>query len=65
MDEEHMQKVQELCDKVTALCDELHTHAEQVSDPKCAALCETSSEVMNGVSQAFEHFLHKSEKAWQ
>ncbi len=60
-----MDKTQELHKKVKALRDELKKHANEVDDPKCAALCETSGEVLGGLEEAFDHFLQKSEKAWQ
>jgi hypothetical protein len=59
------EKVEELRDKVHALRDELKTHAEETDGPKCAALCETSAEVLGGIEKAFDHYLEKSEKAWQ
>jgi len=62
MDEE---KVQELHRKVRELRDELRVHAAQTDDPKCAALCETGGEVVGGLEAAFDHFIAKSEKAWQ
>ncbi len=60
-----MEKTQELHKKVKELRDELKAHAQVVGDPKCAALCETSGEVLGGIEEAFDHFLQKSEKAWQ
>ena len=62
MDDE---KVQELHRKVRELRDELKAHAAMTSDPKCAALCETGGEVVGGLVEAFDHFIAKSEKAWQ
>lgn len=60
-----MDKTQELHKKVKELRDELKEHASEATDPKCAALCETSGEVLGGLEEAFDHFLQKSEKAWQ
>ena len=40
-------------------------HANEAEDPKCAALCETSYEVLAGLEKAFDHYADKSEKAWQ
>ncbi|HVZ11684.1 MAG TPA: hypothetical protein VG965_01515 [Patescibacteria group bacterium] len=60
-----MGDTQKLQRKVEELRDELKSHAAQVDDPKCAALCETSAEVLTGVDTAFDHFLNQSEKAWQ
>ena len=51
--------------RIRALRDELKAHAQEATDPKCAALCETSGEVLAGLEEAFDHYLHKSEKAWQ
>jgi hypothetical protein len=62
MDDE---KVEELRNKIRGLKDELRAHATAVADPKCAALCETSAEVAGGLETAFDHFLTKSEKAWE
>jgi hypothetical protein len=62
MDEE---KVQALHHKVRELRDELKAHAAETDDPKCAALCETGGEVVGGLEEAFDHFIAKSEKAWQ
>lgn len=62
---DHDEKVQELRAKLVGLRDEIKTHAQEVDDPKCAALCETSSEVLTGLETAFDHYLHKSEAAWQ
>jgi hypothetical protein len=58
-------KVEELRKKVGNLRDELRAHGEITDDPKCAALCETSAEVLGGLELAFDHFLERSEKAWQ
>lgn len=63
MDDEQI--VHEIHEKIIGLRDELRDHAPQTEDPKCAALCETASEVLGGLEQAFDHFLHKSEEAWQ
>ena len=41
---DHEEKVQELRGKLHELASELKRHAEEVDDPKCAALCETSAE---------------------
>jgi hypothetical protein len=57
----HMQ-IQELYDDLKGHA--LKGHAEITDDPKCAALCETSAEVMGGLDKAFTHYLSKSEKAW-
>ena len=50
---------------VKELRDDLGAHGAETSDPKCAALCETSHEVLAGLEKAFDHYLAKSEKAWQ
>lgn len=60
-----MDKTEDLHKKVKELRNELHAHAEVVDDDKCAALCETSSEVLGGVEKSFDHFLNKNEAAWQ
>lgn len=58
-------KVTELKTKLQELKEELSAHSSEVDDPKCAALCETSAEVLGGLEQAFAHFLARSEKAWK
>lgn len=58
-------KTQELHIKVRTLRDELKSHANVVQDEKCAVLCETAGEVLGGVEEAFDHYINKSEKAWQ
>jgi hypothetical protein len=60
-----MEKTKELHNKVKMLRDELKAHASETTDAKCAALCETAGEVMGGLEEAFDHYLEKSEKAWQ
>lgn len=62
---DHEQKVEDLHTKIRDLRDELKAHADEVDDPRCAALCETSAEVLGGLEEAFDHYLTKSEKAWQ
>jgi len=58
-------KFQDLHHKIKMLRDELRQHGEQTGDPKCAALCETAAEVVGGLETAFDHYIDKSEKAWQ
>lgn len=62
---DHDEMVQDLQDKIATLRDELRSHAGEVDDPKCAALCETSAEVLSGLEAAFDHYRNKSEAAWQ
>jgi hypothetical protein len=59
------ERVEELRGKIETLQTEIKDHANTVNDPKCAALCETSAEVLGGLETAFHHFLDKSEEAWQ
>lgn len=61
----HEEKVQELRTKLMDLRDEIKAHAQEVDEPQCAALCETTSEVLTGLETAFGHYLDKSEAAWQ
>lgn len=63
MDDEQI--VRELHEKILGLRDELHDHASQTEEPKCAALCETSAEVLGGLETAFDHFINQSEEAWR
>ncbi|MEN9328050.1 MAG: hypothetical protein RI947_858 [Candidatus Parcubacteria bacterium] len=58
-------EVNNLHKRVKELRDILKMHAQKTEDPKCMALCETSSEVMNGIETAFDHYLDKSESIWQ
>jgi hypothetical protein len=58
-------KTEDLHKRIKELRDDLGAHAEVTDDPKCAALCETSREVMAGLEKAFDHYLNKSEPAWQ
>lgn len=37
----------------------------KVNDPKAQALFETTSEVLNGLVTAYEHFEQKAENAWK
>ena len=63
---DHLAEVKALRQKLEQLCDEMKAHAEQESaDPKCAALCETSAEVLSALVTAHTHYLEKSEKAWE
>lgn len=62
MDDE---RVAELQAKISELGNELREHGAEVDDPSCAALCETSAEVLGGLETAFEHYQDRSEAAWQ
>jgi hypothetical protein len=57
--------VKELQSHIRLVQEEMKRHAGETSDPKCAALCETSAEVLSGLETAFAHFLARSEKAWE
>lgn len=56
---------QELHAKIKELRDQLKEFAVKTDEPKCAALCETAGEVIGGLEEAFDHYLEKSETAWQ
>lgn len=60
-----MNTTEEIHRKIREVRDLAKDHAREATDPKCAALCETSGEVLAGLEEAFDHYLHKSEKAWQ
>jgi hypothetical protein len=62
---DHDEKVDVLHRQVRELRDALKAHAQETDDPQCAALCETGGEVVAGLEEAFDHFIAKSEKAWQ
>jgi len=38
---------------------------ERVQDPKAQALFETTAEVLTGLTTAYDHFEHASERAWR
>ncbi len=61
----HDENVQDLRSKIAALRDELKSHAREVDNAKCAALCETSAEVLTGIETAFSHYMDKAESVWQ
>lgn len=58
------EKTEEIHKKVREARDLAKQHANETADPKCAALCETSYEVLAGLEEAYDHFRDKSEKAW-
>ncbi len=58
-------KTDEIHKKIREARDMAKAHANEATDPKCAALCETSFEVLSGLEEAFDHYRDKSEKAWQ
>jgi hypothetical protein len=60
-----MDKVQKLHTTIREMRDLAKEHADEATDPKCAALCETTHEVLAGLEQAYDHYLNKTEKAWQ
>lgn len=60
-----MNKADEIHQKIKEVRDMAKAHADEATDPKCAALCETSYEVLAGLESAYDHYLQKSEKAWQ
>jgi hypothetical protein len=47
------------------LINHLREDIDKVDDPQAKALFEVSSEVLQGLQRAFEHFETKSEKAWR
>ncbi|HET7673504.1 MAG TPA: hypothetical protein VFK11_03270, partial [Candidatus Saccharimonadales bacterium] len=55
------EKMEDFHNKIRELRDCLRAHANDVEDPQCAALCETSAEVVGGLEEAFDHFIYKSE----
>jgi hypothetical protein len=52
-----------------AMLGEVAQHAredvDKITDPKAQALFETSAEVLQGLMQAYDHALAKSETAWR
>jgi hypothetical protein len=60
-----MNKSEDIKLKLGKLRDEVREHANEAEDPKCAVLCETTAEVLTGLETAYDHYLNKSEKAWQ
>lgn len=61
----HDPKVEEFKQKIIDLKEEVRQHGASVDDAKCAALCETSAEVLQGLETAFTHYIESSEPAWQ
>jgi hypothetical protein len=59
------ERIQVIHDMVRELRDEMKEHAAECDDPKCAALCGTGGEVVGGLEEAFDHYMQRSEKAWQ
>lgn len=55
----------EIQKQLQALHDLVKIHAQKVANPKCAALCETTAEVLGGLTMAYEHFHKNSELAWK
>ncbi len=43
----------------------LRQDIDKVNDPRAQALFETSAEVLQGLTQAFEDYDAKAEKAWK
>jgi hypothetical protein len=60
-----MNKADEIHKEIKKVRDMARAHANEATDPKCAALCETAAEVLGGLEEAYDHYLAKSEKAWQ
>jgi len=48
-----------------SLSRQLRSYIADLDDPKARALFETSAEVIDGLTQAFTHFLEGSEVAWR
>ena len=48
-----------------SVVDLLREDLPETTDPKAAALFETSAEVLKGLIQAFDHYEQKTEKAWE
>lgn len=60
-----MNKADEIHKKIREVRDMAKAHADEATDPKCAALCETSFEILAGLEKAYDDYFSKSEKAWQ
>lgn len=58
-------KVDEIHKKIREVRDLAKSHADEATDPKCAALCETSYEVLAGLENAYDHYPDKYKKAWK
>jgi len=52
-------------DQFNELAQHLRQDVEKVEDAQAKALFETSAEVLDGLSRAFEHYEERSESAWQ
>jgi len=51
-------EVEDLQVRLRELRDELKLHGQEVHDPNCAILCETSSDVLTGLDNSFERYLN-------
>jgi hypothetical protein len=60
-----MENVDLIHHKVRELRDETKQTVSKVEDEKGKALLETTFEVLAGLENAFDHYLHKTEDAWK
>jgi len=52
-------------DQFNQLMAHLREDVEKVDEPQAKALFETSAEVLDGLSRAFQHYEQRSESAWK
>lgn len=60
-----MDKTEEIRAQIEKARNMAKDHAREATDPKCAALCETTAEVLAGLATAYKDYQEKSEEAWQ
>jgi hypothetical protein len=51
--------------RLDQLIREVRDQVNKVQDPKAQALFETTAEVIQGLSTAYDHYEHKTEPAWR
>jgi hypothetical protein len=59
------EKMIDLHNRIRELRDDLRSYAGDTHDQMSAALCETGAEVVGGLEDAFDHYMYRSEAAWQ
>lgn len=58
----HTIKIREMLDDIVR---HVREDVSKVDDPKAVALFETTAEVLQGLSRAYEHAEQKTEPAWR
>jgi hypothetical protein len=63
--EDAMYHVRNLSQKFKQLREHLKEDIQQIEEPRAQALFETTAEVLEGVTKAFDDYLGKNETAWR